>query len=159
MITISLFPYCKKVFILTNIWMTWKKSVNIITEKQDFYSHLNMEDITESDNSHSKRVCKDFRNMVLETYELDPVKLLSAPGLAQQATLKKTKVELDPLTDIDMLLMVEKGIRRRICHSIYQYANANNRYMRDYDKNKESLYIQYWDVNNLYGQQFWKSFQ
>ena len=82
MITISLFPYCKKVFILTNIWMTWKKSVNIITEKQDFYSHLNMEDITESDNSHSKRVCKDFRNMVLETYELDPVKLLSAPGLA-----------------------------------------------------------------------------
>ena len=159
MITISLFPYCKKVFILTNIWMTWKKSVNIITEKQDFYSHLNMEDITESDNSHSKRVCKDFRNMVLETYELDPVKLLSAPGLAQQATLKKTKVELDPLTDIDMLLMVEKGIRGRICHSIYQYANANNRYMRDYDKNKESLYIQYWDVNNLYGQQFWKSFQ
>ena len=139
--------------------MTWKKSVNIITEKQDFYSHLNMEDITESDNSHSKRVCKDFRNMVLETYELDPVKLLSAPGLAQQATLKKTKVELDPLTDIDMLLMVEKGIRGRICHSIYQYANANNRYMRDYDKNKESLYIQYWDVNNLYGQQFWKSFQ
>ena len=50
-----------------------------------------------------------------------------------------------------MLLMVEKGIRGRICHSIYQYANANNRYMRDYDKNKESLYIQYWDVNNLYG--------
>ena len=68
-----------------------------------------------------------------------------------ESSLKKTKVELDPLTDIDMLLMVEKGIRGRICHSIYQYANANNRYMRDYDKNKESLYIQYWDVNNLYG--------
>ena len=57
-----------------------------------------------------------------------------------------------------MLLMVEKGIAGRICYSIYQYANANNKYMRDYDKNKESLYIQYWDVNNLYGQQFWKSF-
>ena len=50
-----------------------------------------------------------------------------------------------------MLLMVEKGIRGGICHSIYQYAKANNKYMKDYDKNKESSYIQYWDVNNLYG--------
>ena len=50
-----------------------------------------------------------------------------------------------------MLLLVEKGIRGAICHSIYQYAKANNKYMKDYDKNKESSYIQYWDVNNLYG--------
>ena len=50
-----------------------------------------------------------------------------------------------------MLLMVEKGIRRRICHSIYQYAKANNKYMKDYDKNKESPCIQYWEVNDLYG--------
>ena len=49
-----------------------------------------------------------------------------------------------------MLLMVEKGIRGRICHSIYQYAKANDKYMKDFDKNKES-YLQYWDVNNLYG--------
>ena len=47
-----------------------------------------------------------------------------------------------------MLLMVEKDIRRGICHSIYRYAKANNKYMNDYDKNKESSYIQYWDVNN-----------
>ena len=50
-----------------------------------------------------------------------------------------------------MLLMVEKGIRVRICHPIYQYPKANNKYMKGYDKNKESSYIQYWDVNNLYG--------
>ena len=50
-----------------------------------------------------------------------------------------------------MLLMVEKGIRGGRYHSIYQYAKANNKYMKDYDKNKESSYIQHWDVNNLYG--------
>ena len=49
--------------------------------------------------------------MCLEIYELDPAKFLSAPGLAWQAALKKTKVKLDLLTDIDMLLMVEKSIR------------------------------------------------
>ena len=47
-----------------------------------------------------------------------------------------------------MLFMVEKGIRRRMCHSNYRYAKANNKYTKDYDKNKESLYIQNWDVNN-----------
>ena len=89
--------------------------------------------------------------MCREIYELGPAKFLSAPGLAWQAALKKTKVKLDLLTDIDMLLMVEKGIRGGICHSIYRYAKANNKYMKDYDKNKESSYLQYWDVNNLYG--------
>ena len=84
-------------------------------------------------------------------YELDPGKSLSILGLAWQAALKKTKVKLDLLTDIDMLLMVEKGIRGGICHSIYRYAKANNKYMKDYDENKESSYIQYWDVNNFFG--------
>ena len=50
-----------------------------------------------------------------------------------------------------MNLMVEKAIRGGICHSIYQYAKANSKYMKDCDKNKESSYIQYWDVNDLYG--------
>ena len=50
-----------------------------------------------------------------------------------------------------MLLMVERCIRVAICHSVYQYAKANNKYMKDYHKNEESSYIQYWDVNNLYG--------
>ena len=96
-------------------------------------------------------VFENFRNMCIEIYELDPAKSFSVPGLAWQAIFKKTKVKLDLLTDIDLLLTVEKGIRGGIFHSIYQYANANNKYMKDYDKNKESLYLQYWEVNNLYG--------
>ena len=119
--------------------------------KEDFYNHLNMEDITDADYVHAKRVCKDFeikylgeyhdlyvqidtllladvfenfRNMCIKIYELDPAKFLSAHGLAWQADLKKTKVKLDLLNDINMLLMVEKGIRGGICHSIeYQYIN------------------------------------
>ena len=97
-----------------------------------------MEDITDVDYAHAKRICKDleikklggnhdlciqsdtfllayvfenFRSMRINIYEINPAKLLSAPGLAWQAALKKTKVKLDLLTDIDMLLMVEKGIR------------------------------------------------
>ena len=62
----------------------------------------------------------------------------------------KTKVKLDLLSDIDMLLMVE-GIRGGICHSIYRYANANNKYIKDYNENRESSYLQQWDVHNLHG--------
>ena len=47
--------------------------------------------------------------------------------------------------------MVEKRIRGGICHAIHQYTKANNKYMKDYDKNKESSYLKYWDVNNFYG--------
>ena len=76
--------------------------------------------------------------MCLKIYELDPAKFLSAPRLTWQTFLKKTKVKLDLLTDINMFLMVEKGIRGGICHTIHQYTKANNKYMKDYDKNKES---------------------
>ena len=65
------------------------------------------------------------------------------------STLKKTSAKLDLLTDIDMLLMVKRGIREGICHSIHRYAKANNKYMKNYDKNKEPSHIQYWDVNNF----------
>ena len=53
--------------------------------------------------------------------------------------------------DINMLLMVEKGTRGGMCHSIHNYGEANNKYMKYYDKNKESSYIQYLDANNLCG--------
>ena len=112
----------------------WEKfNETPILEKEDFYLNLNMEDITDADYAHAKRVCKDFekknlgkshhlyvqsdtlllasvcenfRNTCIKIYELDPAKFLSAPGLAWQAALKKTKVKLDLLTNIDMLLMV-----------------------------------------------------
>ena len=84
-------------------------------------------------------VFENFRNMCLEIYELVPANFLSAPGLAWQATLKKTKVKLDLLTDIDMLLMVEKGRRGGIYHSTDRYAKANNKYMKDYDKKQRII--------------------
>ena len=84
--------------------------------------------------------------MCRKIYKPVLVKVLLAPGLAWSTTSK----EFDVLSDIDMLLMVEKGIKVEICHSIYQYTEANNKYMKDYDKNKESLYLQYYDLNNLY---------
>ena len=94
---------------------------------------------------------ENFRDKCIEIYELNPAHFLSAPGLAWQACLKKTKVKLELLTDIDMLLMVEKGIRGGICQATHRYAKENNKYMNDYDKNIESSYLMFWDANNLYG--------
>ena len=94
-------------------------------------------------------VKKNF--VLIEIYKIDPAYFLSAPGLAWQACLKKTGVELDLLTDIDMLLMFEEGIRGGMCQATYRYAKANNKYMTNYDKNKESSYLQYLDANYLYG--------
>ena len=88
--------------------------------------------------------------MCLKIHQLDPAKFLLAPGLAWQAALKKTEVKLELLIDIDILLIVEKEIRGRICHAIHRYPKANNKYMKDYDKNKELPYLKHWDVNNLY---------
>ena len=154
-----------------------------LPNKESFYSNLNMENIEYIDYRHGNNVFKifklknlgeyhdlyvqsdtllladifeNFRNKCLEVYELDPARFLSLPGLAWQACLKKTNVELELLTDYDMLLMVEEGIRGGICHSIHRYAKANNKYMKYYNKNIESSYIQYLDIqyldaNNLYG--------
>ena len=95
-------------------------------------------------------VFETFRNKRIEIYELDPAHFLSAPRLAWQACLKKTRIELELLTENDMLLMVEKRIRGGICHAIHRYAEANNKYMKNYD-NEESSFIEYLDANNLYG--------
>ena len=138
----TLFYCCKNVFILINIWIIGKNSVeHYYLKKKDFYSPLNMEDITDADNAHAKNICKDFEIKNLGEYhdlyvqndtflleyldficlkidELDPAKVLLSPGLAWQATLKKTKLTLDLLIDIDMLLMVDKGMRGGIYYSI-----------------------------------------
>ena len=136
-----------------------------LPDKEAFYSSLNMEGITSVDYRHAKRVYKEFklkslgdyhdlyvksdtllpadvfenfRNNCIEIYELYPAHVLSATRLAWQACLKKTGVKLELLTDIIMLLMVEKGIKGGICQAIHRYAKANNKYMKSYDKNIES---------------------
>ena len=69
--------------------------------------------------------------MNLETSELDPAHFLTAPGLAWQAALKNIIVKFDFLTDSDMSLMVERCIRGGICHSVYRYVKAHNKYIKD----------------------------
>ena len=145
--------------------------------KKDFYSKLNLEDITDKDYNHAQKVfeeyCTDmgdyhdlyvqtdtllladvfekFRDTCIEIYGLDPSHFLSAPGLAWQACLKKTEVKLELLTDYQMLLMIEEGITGGMCQSVYSYANASNKYMKIYDEKIESWYLTYLDANNLHG--------
>ena len=88
---------------------------------------------------------------MLRNIGLDPSYFYSAPGLAWQACLKKTRVELELLTDIDMLLMIENSIRGGMCQATYRYVKANNKYMKNYDKNQGSSYLEYLGANNLYG--------
>ena len=92
-----------------------------------------------------------FRNVCLKIYQLDPEHFLRAPGLAWQACLKKTKVKLELLADLDMLLMFEKGIRGGICQSIHRYSTANNKYMKNHNKKVKSTFLEYLEANNLYG--------
>jgi len=147
--------------------------------KAQFYSSLNLEHITENDCKHAQKVWKtfniknlgeyhdlyvmsdtllladvfeNFRDTCQNIYKLDPAYFYTAPGLAWQAALKVTGQVLELLTDIDMLLMVEKGIRGGITQAIKRHAKANNKYMGDHhNKNEESTFLQYLDANNLYG--------
>ena len=84
-------------------------------------------------------------------YKLDPCHYYTAPGLAWDACLKETKQNLELLKDYDMLMMFEQGIRGGITHISKRYAEANNKYMKNFDKTKPSTFIQYLDANNLYG--------
>ena len=81
-------------------------------------------------------VFENVRNTCIKVYELDPAHFLTVPGLAWQACLKKTDVKLELLTNFNMLLMVEEGIRGGMCHALYRYAKANNKYMKNYDEKK-----------------------
>ena len=147
--------------------------------KGAFYSRLNDEGISDKDYLHAQNVWKtfemktlkdyhnlynqvdvllladvleNFKDICIKNYKLDPAHYYTAPGLAWDAALKITEVELELLSDIDMLLMVEKGIRGGVSMISTRYGKANNKYMGDkFDTNKPSKYIQYLDANNLYG--------
>ena len=84
---------------------------------------------------------ENFKSKCIEIYELDPVHFLSAARLAWQACLKKAKVELELLTDIDVLLMVEKEIGGGLCQAIYRHAKANNKYMKNHNKDIILSYV------------------
>ena len=143
-----------------------------------YYSELNMEGISNDDIDHDKNVCntfkipnlgkyhdlyvksdvalladvfENFRNKCLDINKLDPACCLSAPGLCWHSCLKKTGVKLELLTNADMLMLFEEGIRGGICTAICYYAEANNKYMKNYDSTKKSIYLMYVDANNLYG--------
>ena len=158
---------------------SWQRFDEIsLPDKEAFHSNLNMEDITDLNYRHEKTVFEylinknlgDYHDLyvqsdtllladVFEMLETCVLKYMSLilficclpPRLAWQACLKKTEVKLELLTDVDMLLMVEKGIRGGICHAIYRYAKANNKIMKNYNKDKEESFLQYLDVKNLYG--------
>ena len=87
----------------------------------------------------------------MKHYKLDPCHYYTAPGHAWDACLKETNQNLELLKDYDMLMIFERGIRGGITHKSKRYAEANNKYMKDYNRDKPSSYIQYLDANNLYG--------
>ena len=97
-------------------------------------------------------VFENFRNVCLKNYKLDPAWYYTSPGIAGDAALKMTGVELELLIDPDMLLMIEKGVRGGISMNSKRHGKANNKYMgEEYDPSQPSKYITYLDANNLYG--------
>ena len=146
---------------------------------ESFYSELNKSSISEDNYTQVQNVCEtfemetlqdyhdlylktdvllladvfeNFRDVCKENYGLDPAWYYTDPGLAWDAALKVTKVELELLADPDKLLMIEKGIRGGVSMISTGYGKANNPYMGDsYDPNQTTKYISYLDANNLYG--------
>ena len=147
--------------------------------REAFYSKLSGRGITEKDYKHAWNVWnsfkmktfkeyhelynitdvllladvfENFRDICLKNYGLDPVYYFTAPGLAWDACLKITDIDLELLSNNNMLLMFEKGIRGGISIISNRYGEANNKYMgRGFNKNKPSKYLMYLDENNLYG--------
>ena len=96
-------------------------------------------------------VFENFRKTCLTYYKLDPLHYITSPGLAWDAMLKMTGINLELITDIDMQLFIEKGLRGGISYIAHRHAEANNKYMKNYDPDKPSSHIPYLDANNLYG--------
>ena len=157
---------------------SFKKFKSQLPKKEDFYSILNEKDISNEDYQHVKNVWntfnlknmgdyhdlylksdilllvdvfENFRKTCLEYYKLDPCHYFTSPGLSWDAMLKMTDIKLELITDIDMFQFIEKGMRGGISYIANRYGKANNKYMKDHNKDEPSKYIMYLDANNLYG--------
>ena len=149
-----------------------------LPNKDQFYSILNDQHITDDEYDHANKVwntfmiktmgeyhdqnlvsdvllltdvSENFRKTCMQYYKLDPCHYFTSPGLSWDAMLKMTNIKLELMTDIDMFQFIEKGMRGGVSYIANQYGNANNKYMKKYDEKAPSKYIMYLDANNLYG--------
>ena len=124
-----------------NVWKVFK--IKKIVEYHDLYLKTNVLLITD--------VSEKFIKTRLDYYSLDPCHYFGAPGLSFDAMLKMPGVKLQTISDINVHLFIEKGMRGDLPNICKRYALANNKYLKNYDSNKESACIMYWDANSLYG--------
>ena len=126
---------------LKNVWNTFN-----FNTFRDFHNHYLKKDVL-----LLADVFEKFISTSLKYYNLDPCHYFSAPGLSWDAMLKMTKVELEKISDADMHLFIEKGMRGGISYINKRYSKANNKYCPYHNKNKPENYISYLDMNNPYG--------
>ncbi|KAJ8971980.1 hypothetical protein NQ317_010076 [Molorchus minor] len=142
---------------------------------EHFYNKLNDTNIDETDYAHAQLIWQTFNiqtlgeysdlymktdimllTSVFETFretchKIDPGHHFTLPGYTWDCMLKYTGCKLETLQDVDMLMFIERGIRGGISQCCNRFSQANNKYLDDYDSNKPSTYLMYFDVNNLYG--------